>query len=286
MNNDLNNSQRLKKSKKRLTKKALILLISFALGVLTFSGYNIYKWFSDNKKTTNIIEEIERNIEVQTIEASENDELVNQPKPSEENKSDPYWDYIKLPLVSIDFNKFKETNSDTVGFIKVNNTNINYPVVQTDNNDFYLTHAFDKSKNGGGWVYLDYRNDIDNLKHNTIIYAHGRQNNTMFGSLKNVVKPEWYQNNSNHVINISTPSIDSLWQVVSVYTIPTETYYLTTNFGSEENHQKFIETVVGRSVYNFNTQVNTNDKLLTLSTCLNDDVKIVLHAKLIKKQSR
>ncbi len=280
--NEINSKEPHKKRK--LKKSAWSLILVGSLIIVLLSGFGIYTWFKDNKATNNLVEEIVRTTPVEEITAGEEDELVNQP--SDENKSDPYWDYVKLPLISVDFKELIEKNSDTVGFIKVNNTNINYPVVQTDNNDFYLNHAFDKSKNGGGWVYLDYRNDINNLKHNTVIYAHGRKNNTMFGSLKNAVKKEWYENNSNHVINISTPEVDSLWQVISVYTIPTETYYLTTNFGTEENHQKFIDTILSRSVYNFNTQVNTNDKLLTLSTCLNDDIKIVLHAKLIKKQAR
>lgn len=106
----------------------------------------------------------------------------------------------------------------------------------------------------------------------------------MFGSLKNVFKSNWYQNTKNYIVHISTPTQNTLWQVFSVYHIPTETYYLTSNFGSKESHQKFIDTIIKRSRYNFNTEVNCDDKILTLSTCYNNNEKVVLHAKLIKQQ--
>lgn len=278
----INKEEKNNKKKRKMKKEVWTIIIVVSLGIIAFSGFMIYKWFQDNKKTSALVEEINNTTVVEEVPPSEEHEMVNAP----ENKSDAYWDFINLPLISVDFNELLATNSDTVGFIKVNSTNINYPVVQTDNNDFYLNHAFDKSSNGGGWVYLDYRNSFKTLKHNTIIYAHGRKNNTMFGSLKNITKDEWFNNKDNHTIFISTPTTNMLWQVFSVYTIPNETYYLTTNFGSDESHQKFIDTIVGRSLYNFNTSVNLSDKILTLSTCLNDDVKIVLHAKLIKQQAR
>lgn len=269
-----------KKRKLRLKPWVWLVLIFISLGVLSVALLNIFVWNKDNAQMSDIIEDIDKQAEV--TEVTDAGEEVNPP----ENKEDPYWSYIHLPLINVDFSELLKTNNQTVGFIKVNGTNINYPVVQASDNDFYLNHTFDKSSNGGGWVFLDYRNDINNLNHNTIIYAHGRQNTTMFGSLKNIIKNNWYQNTDNYVVNLSTPKENTLWQVFSVYTIPTETYYLTTNFGSKESHQKFLDTMKERSVYDFKTTLNTSDRILTLSTCLNDDVKVVLHAKLIKKQVR
>ena len=85
----------------------------------------------------------------------ENTELVNK----EENTTSDYWYYIKFPLIDVDLNKLKEKNSDTAGWINVNNTNINYPYVQGKDNNYYLDHSFDKKYNEAGWVFLDYRND-------------------------------------------------------------------------------------------------------------------------------
>ena len=108
----------------------------------------------------------------------------------------------------------------------------------------------------------------------------------MFGSLKNVFKSDWYNKTDNYVVYLSTPKKNMLWQIFSVYKIKTETYYLTSSFASDESYQKFINTIKERSKYNFNTNVTTNDRILTLSTCYNSSEKVVLHAKLIKIQNR
>lgn len=271
--------------RKKLRKKRRIygLIICFiAITLLSYSGFQIWKWNLDNKKTSKQEKEIKDVVKVEEVPASDEDTLVNSPQ----DKNNDYWNYIKLPLINVNFDELLTKNSDTVAFLKVNGTNINYPVVQSNDNSYYLTHSYDKSKNDAGWVFLDYRNDINNLSQNTIIYAHGRWDTTMFGSLKNVFKNDWYNKTDNYVIHLSTPSYNSLWQVFSVYSIPTETYYLTSNFGTTESFQTFLNTIEGRSKWNFNAEVNTNDKILTLSTCYNDKEKVVLHAKLIKTQTK
>ena len=92
-----------------------------------------------------------------------------------------------MNLINVDFQELKSTNNQTVGWIQVNGTNINYPFVQANDNKYYLTHSFDKSHNTSGWVFLDYRNNIQTLDKNTILYAHGRIDKTMFGTLKNIL---------------------------------------------------------------------------------------------------
>lgn len=87
------------------------------------------------------------------------------------------------------------------------------------NNSYYLNHSFDQSNNNAGWVFLDYHNHLNNLDNNTILYAHGRLDTTMFGSLKNLLKSSWYDNPDNYLIKLSTPTSNSLWQVFSVYHI-------------------------------------------------------------------
>ena len=131
---------------------------------------------------------------------------------------------------------------------------------------------------------MDYRNDASLNNKNNIIYAHSRLNRTMFGSLSNILNENWYNNKDNHVIKISTPTSNTLWQVFSVYKIKTETYYLTTSFISDSSYDNFLNILKSRSIYNFNATVNSNDIILTLSTCYNNEYKTVLHAKLIKKE--
>ena len=134
---------------------------------------------------------------------------------------------------------------------------------------------------------MDYRNDAVNFNQNTIIYAHSRYNGTMFGSLKNILNSSWYTNKENHIIRLSTPTENTMWQVFSVYTIPKESYYITTSFNSNETYSKFLNTIKSRSEVEFSGTVNTNDRVLTLSTCQdNFGNRIVMHSKLIKKELR
>ncbi len=259
------------------------LIIVLSIIMIIFSLFKIINWNIDNKKAKKLqMEIIESDIEEEPTK--DNSMNVNPP----ENELDDYWYYIKMDMMSIDFNELKEKNPDTVGFIKVNGTNINYPVVQTDDNRFYLNHAFDKSINNAGWIFADYRNDMVNFGKNTIIYGHGRLNNTMFGSLKNILKSSWYNNKDNYIIKFSTPTENTLWQVFSIYSIKVESYYITTDFNTLDEYNTFLQTLKNRSQKNFNTNVNVNDKIITLSTC--QDVagsgRVVMHAKLIKKEVR
>lgn len=85
---------------------------------------------------------------------------------------------------------------------------------------------------------------------------------------------------------MSTQYENTLWQVFSIYRIPTTSDYLNISFNSNEEYIKFLNVLLNRSSFNFDTNVNENDRILTLSTCYNDKDKIVLHAKLIKKEKR
>ena len=201
-------------------------------------------------------------------------------------QANPYWDYIEMNLINVNFNELKQINSNTKGWIQVNGTNINYPFVQANDNKYYLTHSFDKSYNSAGWVFLDYRNNINEFSKNTIIYAHGRTDKTMFGSLKNILKSSWLNDTNNFVVKLSTEIENTLWQVFSVYHIPTTSDYIQVNFSSNKEFNNWTTMLINRSSYNFNTSVNENDNVLTLSTCYNDNEKVVLHAKLIKKETR
>ena len=267
--------------KKRKKKKILYILIVL-LGILAIGIgiYGILTWKSDNKETKKLTDDLPKAQE----KKPNKDQTINVNPP--ETKEDDYWYYTKMNMLNVDFNDLKRKNSDTVGWIKVNGTNINYPVVQANNNDYYLNRAFDKTKNDAGWVFADYRNNMQTFDKNTIIYGHGRLNNTMFGSLKNILKSSWYGNKDNYIIKFSTPTENTLWQVFSVYSIKVESYYITTEFNSNNEFDKFVKTLKTRSKVSFNASVNGNDKIITLSTC--KDVagteRVVMHAKLIKKE--
>ena len=146
--------------------------------------------------------------------------------------------------------------------------------------------SFNNNYSKAGWIYADYRNSSNLLDKNNIIYGHGRLDGTMFGTLNNVLTEDWLNNKSLHLIKLSTLNYNSLWQIFSVYTIYKESYYITTKF-SDKSFNKFIKTIKDRSIHNFNTSINNNDKIITLSTCLDDfGNRIVVHAKLIKKETK
>ena len=282
INNDRNNKKK-KRKKKKNTTWIFVILFSIFISIIVFCLIKIFIWGKDNKDTSKVINDITNAVNVTLRDDDDNTELVNDT--NEEETSD-YWYYIKFPLIDVDITELKEKNSDTVGWINVNNTNINYPFVQAKDNSYYLSHSFDKKYNEAGWVFLDYRNSKDLNNKNTILYAHSRLDKTMFGSLSKVLKSSWYNNKDNHIIRLSTDTENTLWQIFSVYKIPEESYYITTNFNTNEEYSKFLNTIKQRSIHNFNTNLDTNDKILTLSTCYSDIERTVVHAKLIKRSPK
>lgn len=266
---------------KRIKKIILDLLTLLCIATIIFSSYKIINWYIDSKQTTKILKDFK---EPEIVKDDEKTVIVEQEEIIE--KSNPYWDYIKMDLINVDFTELKKTNSDVVGWIKINGTNINYPFVQTKDNDYYLNHSFTKEKNSAGWVFLDYRNNINNLNKNTILYAHNRLDKIMFGTLESILNNGWLNNTDNYIIKISTEKENTLWQVFSVYNIKETSDYLKINFENDEKYNTFLNMIKNRSEHNFNTTLNTNDKILTLSTCHKNDERTVVHAKLIKIQQK
>lgn len=287
-NNDLKERKVVSKSKKKklVLRKEFIVLFLILFTILgLYSSYNIIRWAIDAENTEKQIEKIHETVEIKEITDSTATEIVN-PLKEEEIKENPYWDYIKKNLINVDFTKLKEQNSDTVGWIQVSGTNINYPFVQTDNNTYYLKKDFNKKYNSAGWVFMDYRNNLENLNQNTILYAHGRVDGTMFGSLKNIFESNWYNNKNNHVVKLSTEYQNTMWQVFSVYRIPETSDYLEINFNNNEKYMNFLNMLQNRSELKFDVSLNEEDKILTLSTCYKENDRVVLHAKLIKMEVR
>lgn len=237
--------------------KILITLIQIVLiVVIIFSGIKIIEWIKSNKKNKDIMSEIKENVVINNEMDSNNEEY------------------------KIDFVKLKQKNSDAIAWIKVKGTDIDFPVVKGTDNSYYLTHNFDKEKNKAGWIFADYRNKFDGTDKNIIIYGHNMKNGSMFASLKDVIKEEWYNNENNKYIALITENENCKYQVFSVYQIETEEYYLQTNIS---NFKEFVEKIKGRSKKDFNVDIKETDSILTLSTCAdNTKYRVVLHAVKVK----
>lgn len=285
-----------KKEKKKISKQNK--KISLAIAGTTFAIYLvcvflISRWYVQGLKIEYLSKDIIDSTDIIEKEDKDNNEQNNtEPEPEEpsDNTSEnntpvyypnDYWDYMNVPFMEVNFTELLKKNPDTVGWIKVDGTKVNYPVVQAQDNDYYLSHAFNKRSNAGGWIFADYRVDFKDFGRNTIIYGHNMNNKTMFGSIPNMLYSGYLNNSGNYYIKISTPTSNTVWKVFSAYTIEPEVYYLKTNFKSEP-YDKFLSTLKSRSVYDFGIDVTTNDKILTLSTCDNTGTKrVAVHAKMI-----
>mgnify|MGYP002627390419 CR=1 FL=1 len=129
---------------------------------------------------------------------------------------------------------------------------------------------------------MDYRNDINMSDDNTIFYGHNLLNKTSFGSISNIFTKKWF-NSSNHYIIVRTPTKKYVYEIFSIYYIDPEVYYLQNNFYSDSEHKAFLDKLKGRSKFKFSATVSTNDKIITLSTCTDDNKgRKVVHAKLIE----
>lgn len=281
--NDIVKANEKAKKKVKIEKAFYGAFITLCIFILMILIVVIINWILENKKTDNIIDDIYEVAEIEEITTTEKkDKNIEQEVITTTIEDSLYTKYNNMNMIKVNFDNLLQINNDTKGWIMVPGTNVNYPFVQSNDNLYYLKHSYDKSSNKKGWVFLDYRNNMDNLSKNTIIYAHGLVNNQMFGSLRKILKSSWYNNKNNHIIKLSTPTSNQLWQVFSTYTIEPEDYYITTSFSSDEEFQEFINIIKSRSVYDYGTKINTNDNILTLSSCYSDTKRMVLHAKLIK----
>lgn len=273
-------------------KKLSWVIIGTSLSVYLICVFLFSRWYVQGLKIKYLSEQIINSTEIIEKETKKEEQTQptepETPNIEETNNNNTnvyypndYWDYMKVPFMNVDFNELLKKNPDTVGWIKVEGTKVNYPVVQSTDNDYYLSHAFNKTANQGGWIFADYRVNFKDFGKNTIIYGHNMNNKTMFGSIPNMLYNSYLSNSSNYYIKISTPTSNSVWKVFSIYTVDPETYYLKTNFKSEP-YSKFLSTLKSRSIYNFDIDVSENDKILTLSTCDNTGTKrVAVHAKMI-----
>ena len=236
--------------KKRGIAYYIFPLISLVIAIVCISY--IISWYRENSANKEVMD----NIYQDTIETNE--------ETGEEK---------------IDFAKLKAKNADIRGWLKVNNTNVDYPVVQSTDNSYYLTRNFNGESNLAGWVFADYRVKNDGTEKNYVIYGHNMKDGSMFGSLKKTLNSDWYNNQDNMIITYETEIGISSYKVFSVYEIPVETYYTNRTFSSDAEYQKFLDTLKSRSKKDFGVKLTPSDKILTLSTCAsNSNNRYVVHA--------
>ena len=211
-----------------------------------------------------------------------------------------------LPLGNADFNKvpaavpekydeYYENNNDFVGWIKIDGTAIDYPVVQADDNEFYLIHNFDKEYEARGSIFMSFDCDPQLKSKNTVIHGHNWLDDTVFSELAEYSSFNYYKKHP--VIEFNTRTEMHKWKIISVFITsadPTEDNdyvfnYTYPNMGGD-NFAKYSEELKKRTLFHTNVDYNENDQFLTLSTCTREvdkdgkraDCRIAIVARMIR----
>jgi len=189
---------------------------------------------------------------------------------------------------TINFKKLYELNNDFVGWLKIENTNISYPVMQTENSrkNYYLRKNFYKEYSQLGTPYIAEYCNIQ-TSDNVIIYGHHIKNNQMFGELEKYKKKEFYK--SHKIISFNTINEKANYEIVAVFKTVAYTgfeYYKFVNSSSRQEFDTFIQKCKELSFYETKNTAKYGDKLITLSTCeySNKDGRLVVVAKKIKTE--
>ena len=236
----------------------------------------IIKLTNEIEKEEEIIQENELPSQPTTNTASQ--QPATKPATNNYTTTPSYLNYL-----DIDVNNYTRINKDVVAWLKVNGTKVNYAIVQSKNNKYYLKKDLYNRDSITGWVFADYRNNFQELDKNNIIYGHNMANGTMFGTLTRVTNKSWYSKTRNQYIALNTKNAKTIWKIFSIYIIEPTTDYLQVIFENNNSYEQFLRKMKARSIYNFATDISANDKILTLQTCDNSGAKrIVVQAKLYK----
>ena len=231
-------------------KKAIFIIVFILLiSLIVISSYFIYKQLREENEQESIFNELNEIIQI------DSEKLV---KINSEANED------------INIDELYQINNDLIGWIKINDTDINYPVMQNKNQpEYYLRRNFYKKYSSYGTPFLAYECNLKTSE-NLIIYGHHMQNKKMFGELENYKNKEFYNNHKEIIFytldNIQKYEIFAVFKT-TLYKNDTFKYYQNIELNIEEDYLNFINKCCSKSLYNTNIKPNYKDKLITLSTC-------------------
>ena len=245
-----------------MKKIIYVLFLLLLISVMLISSIFIYNEVKEDNKQEKIFEELSNIIETKE-ETSSKQEIVED---------------------EINIEELYNINNDLVGWLKIENTSIDYPVMQTKNRpNYYLRRNFYKEYSIMGTPYIAEQCDL-NKSDNLIIYGHHINGNKMFGELEKYKKEAFYKNNS--IIKFYTKDEIQEYKIISVFKTVAHTgfeYYKYYNFKNESEFNTFIEKCKKLAFYNIEDTASYGDKLITLSTCeySQDNGRLVVVAKKI-----
>lgn len=254
--------------KKKIGKiKKIILIfcvIIFVCGI-SYIGIYFYNDYKNKKANENILPEIE-------IDVEEKEEIK-----IEETKTERMLQLEEL----------QKENNEIVAWLEIEGTNINYPILQADDNDYYLTHNYKKEKVNGGSLFLDKDFDLVNGSSNYLIYGHRMKNGTMFEDLMKYRKKSFYEEHKQ--IKFTTNEEDCLYEILAVFYSRVYykseknvfRYYFFVNAENEQEYNDFVNNAKKVSIYDTGVDAEYGEQLLTLSTCeySQEDGRFVVVAK-------
>lgn len=239
--------------------KALYILLFISIAVFCF-----YKAYEIKQEQVKIKEDQNELIEIAEI-----------PKKVEE---------IEEKKDEINFQELININSDFVGWIKIDDTNINYPIVQGTNNTYYLKHSFYKEYSNAGSIYMDATANSDFTSKNTFVYGHYTSDGSMFGQLGKYMKQSFYDEHKN--LYIYTPTKNYRLEIFSVHVDKASSKSYQMNFTTEESFKDYIDLMKSYSVIKSEVMIDYNkDKIVTLYSCSHErghakDDRYFVHAKI------
>lgn len=247
-----------------------LLIIVFAV-----SAWNVWKILSDYQAGVDNYSNLEQYVSFEgEPPAFEEDigrsDAVNQ---DEETMPDGLND---AALPSVDFATLSEINSDIVAWIYIEGTEINYPVVQGNDNSYYLNHLFDGTKNKAGCLFLDSRLESDFTEKNNVIYGHHLKNGTMFTDLMEYKKQEFYDDHMRALLFTPTGEYEVLF--FSGYVSNTASRAWEIDF-SDITFEEWLLEIIDNSCFESHIMPTVEDQVITLSTCTYEfnDARFVLH---------
>ena len=242
-------------------KAVYVIFMMLFAGIFLFSMMGIFSYHKDAGQNAREIREVMREV-AQRMPGDNGDEKAVQ---------------------QIDFAKLKQINEDAIGWIVFHDPYIDNPLVQTNDNSYYLKNSFRKNENAAGCLFMDCRNESFDDR-NVVIYGHNMLDRTMFGSLKDVFQEKFWEEPECDRIQITdTGQHIREYKIFSYYITGEENDYCTTSFPDEAAYAEFLREITARSFRKLDVTVTADDHILTLSTCAGaagTNKRRVLHAKL------
>lgn len=224
-------------------KKVVIFLIILIVGVFSIYLFNKIKEKNvEEKEATNILKK-------------------NEQKVNEEQKVNKEENYEEM-VINL---KQEYNNDDVVGIFSIPGADYSVPLLQGEDNDYYLKHTPDKKYNQNGSIYLDYRVDIDSSK-KQLIYGHNSDKIEMpFDILENYYDKNYYEEHK--YIEIISTKQKKKYEIFSVYVEPEDFTYMKIEFGSDEEYLNHIKKLQSKSMHEINVDLSEKDEILVMQTC-------------------